>query len=196
MNTATDLASVLRRSAELEEDLVAFGEGRSFERFLDPLLTEAAGPEGALDEATAINVIDRFLLQYRLPDGTTVADRFAIRRTDLTDTDRQMVLAWRDPVEALFEVRGKDRDCLLPAQPAGRPGVPDLHQRRAGGFPRGHARRLPRRRLVALTPVPGTWLVSGAESSYPRAAAPEVACCADANRGTTRASRARRLRDR
>jgi hypothetical protein len=145
MNTATDLASVLRRSAKLEEDLVAFGEGRSFERFLDPLLTEAAGPEGALDEATAINVIDRFLLQYRLPDGTTVADRFAIRRTDLTDTDRQMVLAWRDPVEALFEVRGKDRDCLLPAQPAGRPGVPDLHQRRAGGFPRGHARRLPRR---------------------------------------------------
>lgn len=112
MNTAPNLAHALRRSAELKEDLVAFGEGRAFERFLDPLLAEAGDAEGALDEATTINVIDRFLLQYRLPDGSTVADRFVTRQTHLTEADRRMVLAWRDLVEGLFEVRGKDGECL------------------------------------------------------------------------------------
>jgi hypothetical protein len=178
MSTVTDLARALRRSAELKEDLVAFGEGRSFERFLDPLLSEAVGPEGALDEATAINVIDRFLLQYRLPDGNTVADRFATRRTTLTDADRQMILAWRDPVEGLFEVRGKDGDCLILLNllddleyrthtNAGRSAFRGIAK---GGFLGG--------RVVALAMVPGAWIVSGVMSSYPRTAAPEIAAAA------------------
>ncbi|BBA98649.1 hypothetical protein RVR_4917 [Actinacidiphila reveromycinica] len=178
MNTVADPAPVLRRSAELKEDLVAFGEGRSFERFLVPLLTEAAGPEGALDEATAINVIDHFLLQYRLPDGTTVADRFVTRRTGLTDTDRQMVLAWRDPVEGLFEVRGKDGDRLLLLNL-----LDDLEYRTYTNAGRAAFRGVTKggflgARLVALAPMPGAWLVSGVMSSYPRAAAPEIAAAA------------------
>ncbi|WUH92284.1 hypothetical protein OG900_20670 [Streptomyces sp. NBC_00433] len=178
MNTFPDLVHALRRSAELKEELVAFGEGRAFERFLDPLLAEAGGPEGALDEATAINVIDHFLLQYRLPDGSTVADRFVTRRTALSEADRQMVLAWRDPVEGLFEVRGKDRDCLLllnllddleyrtyaSAGPSAFRGVAK------GGFLGA--------RLVGLANVPGAWFVSGVMSSYPRTAASEIASAA------------------
>ncbi|WP_335971678.1 hypothetical protein [Streptomyces sp. CA2R106] len=178
MNPVADLAPVLRRSAELKEDLVAFGEGRTFERFLGPLLTEAAGSDGTLDEATAINVIDRFLLQYRLPDGTTVTDRFVTRRMDLTDPDRQMVLAWRDPVEGLFEVRGKVGDCLLLLNL-----LDDLEYRTYTNAGRAAFRGVTKgsflgARLVALTPLPGAWLVSGAMSSYPRAAAPEIAAAA------------------
>ncbi|WNI16558.1 hypothetical protein [Actinacidiphila sp. ITFR-21] len=88
MNTFPDLPHVLRRSTELKEELVAFGESRVFERFFTPLLSEASGPDGMVDEATAISVIDHFLLQYRLPDGNTVADRFVARRTALTDRSR------------------------------------------------------------------------------------------------------------
>ncbi|WP_235002028.1 hypothetical protein [Actinacidiphila paucisporea] len=67
MDTVPDLAHALRRSAELKEALVAFGESRAFARFLTPLLAEAGCREGSLDETTAINVIDHFLLQYRRP---------------------------------------------------------------------------------------------------------------------------------
>ncbi|CAG6393440.1 hypothetical protein NMG29_02140 [Streptomyces cocklensis] len=165
MTTVPDLAHALRRSAELKEALVAFGESRAFERFLGPLLSEAGGPEGSLDEATAINVIDYFLLQYRLPDGNTVADHFVARRTALAEADRQTVLAWRDPVEGLFEVRGKDGDGLLLLNllddleyrtytNAGRSAFSSVAK---GGFLGA--------RLVALATAPGGWLVSGVMSS-------------------------------
>lgn len=178
MKTITDFAQVLRRSAELKEDLVAFGESRPFERFLDPLLSEAVGPEGVLDEATATNVIDHFLLQYRLPDGNTVADRFVTRRTALTDADRQMVLAWRDPVEGLFEVRDGNGDCLLLLNL-----LDDLEYRTYTNAGRTALRGVAKgsllsARLVALAPAPGAWLFSGVMSSYPRSAVPEIAAAA------------------
>lgn len=178
MNTVPDLAHALWRSAELKEELVAFGEGRAFERFLEPLLAEAGGPEGALDEATAINVIDHFLLQYRLPDGKTVADRFVTRRAALTGADRQMVLAWRDPVEGLFEVRGKDGECLRLLNL-----LDDLEYRTYANAGRSAFRSVTKggflgARLVPLATVPGAWLVSGVMSSYPRAAASEIATAA------------------
>ncbi|MFF7155760.1 hypothetical protein [Streptomyces sp. NPDC008139] len=175
MNTAPDLAYALRHSAELKEELVAFGKGRAFERFLDPLLVEAADAHGSLDEATAVNVIDHFLLQYRLPDGSTVADRFVARRTSLSEADRQMVLAWRDPVEGLFEVGGKDGECLrllnllddLEYRTYTNAGQSAFRSVAKGGFLGA--------RLVALAGVPGAWLVSGVMSAYPRAAAPDIA---------------------
>ncbi|MEW1890265.1 MULTISPECIES: hypothetical protein [unclassified Streptomyces] len=178
MNAVTDLAHLLRRSAELKEDLVAFGKSRPFARFLDPLLSEAVGPDGVWDETTATNVIDHFLLQYRLPDGNTVADRFVSRRTALTDADRQMVLAWRDPVEGLFEVRDRRGDSLLllnllddlEYRAYTNAGPTALRGVTKGGFLCA--------RLAALAPVPGAWLFSGAMSSYPRTAVSEIAAAA------------------
>ncbi|MFE7614495.1 hypothetical protein [Streptomyces sp. NPDC057496] len=178
MDTVTGLAQLLRRSAELKEELVAFGESRAFERFLDPLLLEASGPEGVWDEASATNVIDHFLLQYRLPDGKTVADRFVARRTTLADADRQMVLAWRDPVEGLFEVRSKHGDSLLLLNL-----LDDLEYRAYTNAGRTALRAVKKggflsARLVALAPVPDAWLFSGAMSSYPRTAVSEIAAAA------------------
>ncbi|MGW5332355.1 hypothetical protein [Streptomyces bauhiniae] len=178
MHTDTGPAQLLHRSAELKEELVAFGTSRLFERLLDPLLPEASGPSGVWDEASAINVIDHFLLQYRLPDGNTVADRFVARRTALTDTDRQMILAWRDPVEGLFEVRSKHDDSLLLLNL-----LDDLEYRAYTNAGRTALRAVKKggflsARLVTLAPVPDAWLFSGVMSSYPRTAAPEIAAAA------------------
>ena len=60
-------------------------------------MLEAADPDGELNEAELIGVIDRFALQYRPPDGKTVVDRFVASRPDLTAADREMLLGWRDP---------------------------------------------------------------------------------------------------
>jgi hypothetical protein len=106
------LASLSERSAELERDLVQFAEGPRFEPSLTAALREAAGPDGELDETDAIRIIDRFALQHRLPDGQTVVDRFVASRPDLTETDREMLLGWRDPVEGIFEVLRKDGDAV------------------------------------------------------------------------------------
>jgi hypothetical protein len=71
-----------------------------------------AGLEG-IDEGDAISVIDRFALQYRLPDGQTVVDRFVASRPNLEAADREMLLGWRDPVEGIFEIRGQDGDAII-----------------------------------------------------------------------------------
>ncbi|MCX5161546.1 hypothetical protein OOK39_20015 [Streptomyces sp. NBC_00264] len=75
------LTDLIERSAELKGQLVAFGQSARFDRWLTPLLLEAAGPERQLDEGEAIRIIDHFILRYRLPDGATVADRPAGGRT-------------------------------------------------------------------------------------------------------------------
>ncbi|MFD7728925.1 hypothetical protein ACFV6F_00865 [Kitasatospora phosalacinea] len=107
------LADLLQRAAELKGELVAHGQSARFDRWLTPLLLEAAGPERRLDETDAIRIIDHFLLRYRLPDGATVVDRFVAGRRGLTEADREMLLGWRDPVEGIFEVRRKDGDCVF-----------------------------------------------------------------------------------
>ena len=71
-----------------------------------------------LEEGDAIGIIDRFALQYRLPNGKTVVDRFLASRPDLDAADREMLLGWRDPVEGIFEIRSKDRRGDHPAEPA------------------------------------------------------------------------------
>ncbi|MFE2487235.1 hypothetical protein ACFXGR_28785 [Streptomyces mirabilis] len=93
------LTDLIELSAELKGQLVAFGQSSRFDRWLTPLLLEAAGPERQLDEGEAIRIVDHFILRYRLPDGSTVADRFVAGRKDLTAVDREMLLGWRDPVE-------------------------------------------------------------------------------------------------
>ncbi len=70
------LTDLIERSAELKGRLVAFAQGARFDRWLTPLLREAAGPERLLDEGEAIRITDHFILRYRLPDGSTVVDRF------------------------------------------------------------------------------------------------------------------------
>ncbi|MFI9119205.1 hypothetical protein ACIGW0_07395 [Streptomyces bikiniensis] len=102
-----------KHSTELKGRLVTFAQSARFDRWLAPLLLEAAGLERQLDEGEAIRITDRFILWYRLPDGSTVVDRFVTGRKDVTASDREMLLGWRDPVEGVFEIRRKDGDAVI-----------------------------------------------------------------------------------
>jgi hypothetical protein len=169
------LAPLIERSAELKRDLVRFAQGPRFERSLTAALLEAAGPDQELDEGDVIGVIDRFALQHRLPDGRTVVDRFVASRPDLTETDREMLLSWRDPVEGLFEIRSRDREAIILLNL-----VDDLEYRTYSNIGQAAFRPLPtggfvHARLVPIGPVSGAWLVSGSISSYSKSAAGHVA---------------------
>lgn len=55
-----------------------------------------------MSEGEAIAVIDRFVLQHRLPNGKTVLDQFLAARPSLAAADREMLHGWRDPIEGIF----------------------------------------------------------------------------------------------
>ncbi|MGW3956590.1 hypothetical protein ACWEKM_38105 [Streptomyces sp. NPDC004752] len=169
------LTDLIERSAELKGQLVAFGQSARFDRWLTPLLLEAAGPERQLDEGEAIRIIDHFLLRYRLPDGATVVDRFVAGRKDLTAADREMLLGWRDPVEGIFEIQRKDGAAVVLLNL-----VDDLEYRTYSNVGRAAFRGVPKGSflhtcLVPVHSVAGAWLVSGAMSSYPKSSATEIA---------------------
>jgi hypothetical protein len=167
------LAVLIERSAELKRDLVDFACSPRLERSLAAAMLEAG--LGGVDEADAIGTIDRFALQYRLPDGKTVVDRFVASRPDLDAADREMLLGWRDPVEGIFEIRGKDGDAIILLNL-----LDDLEYRTYSNMGRAAFRPLPRggfvhARLVPITPASGAWLVSGMMSSYAKSGAAPIA---------------------
>lgn len=169
------LTDLIERSAELKAELVGFAQSRRFDRHLTPILLETAGPERTLDEATAIGVVDHFALQYRLPDGRTVVDRFIADRADLSETDREMLLGWREPVEGIFEVLGKDGDAVLLLNL-----IDDLEYRTYSNVGRSAFRGTSRggflvSRLVPVFSAPGAWLISGAMAYYPKSSRPQIA---------------------
>ncbi len=169
------LADLIERSAELKGELVTFAQSARFDRWLTPLLLEVAGPARQLDEGEAIRVTDHFILRYRLPDGLTVVDRFVAGRKDLTPSDREMLLGWRDPVEGIFEVRRKDGGAVVLLNL-----VDDLEYRTYSNVGRAAFRGVSKGGFLHTCLVPvqsagGTWLVSGAMTSYPRSSATEIA---------------------
>lgn len=101
------LACLIERSAELKRALVGFALSPRFERHLERFMREGAGPHEVLIEDEAIDAIDRFALQHRLPNGKTVLDQFLATWPDLSAADREMLRGWRDPVEGIFEIRRK-----------------------------------------------------------------------------------------
>ncbi|TKA11580.1 hypothetical protein FCI23_11415 [Actinacidiphila oryziradicis] len=169
------LTDLIERSAELKGELVAFAQSARFDRWLTPALLEAAGPERQLDEGEAIRIIDHFILRYRLPDGSTVVDRFVAGRRDLTAVDREMLLGWRDPVEGIFEIQRKDGDAVILLNL-----VDDLEYRTYSNVGRAAFRGVSKRgflhaRLVPVRSADGVWLVSGALSYYPKSSAAQIA---------------------
>ena len=169
------LASFIERSAELKRALVDFALSSRFERHLEQFMLEAADPYQELSESDAIDVIDRFALQRRLPNGKTVLDQFLAGWPDLTAADREMLCGWRDLVEGIFEIRRKDGDSLLLLNL-----LDDLEYRVYSNVGPVAFRPLPKSgfvhvRLVPICPVPGAWLVSGSMSAYPMSGAAQIA---------------------
>ncbi|WP_370108885.1 hypothetical protein [Streptacidiphilus sp. MAP12-33] len=159
----------------MKGELVAFAQSRRFDRWLTPALLDAAGPERRLDELEAIRITDNFILRYRLPDGSTVVDTFVAARRDLAESDRQMLLGWRDPVEGIFEIRRKDGDAVVLLNL-----VDDLEYRTYSNVGRAAFRGVAKgdflvAPLVPVHSVDGAWLVSGAFSAYPKTSAAAIA---------------------
>jgi hypothetical protein len=168
-----ELARLIERSSDLKRDLVDFACSPRLRRSMTAALREADLEE--LEEADAINAIDRFALQYRMRDGRTVVDRFVASRPDLDAADREMLLGWRDPVEGIFEIRRKDRDAIILLNL-----IDDLEYRTYSNIGPAAFRPLPKggfllARLVPIRPVPDVWLVSGTMSSYPKSGAGYIA---------------------
>ena len=166
------LAVLIERSAELKRDLVDFACSPRLERSLAAAMLKAGLK---VEKADAIGTIDRFALQYRLPDGKTVVDRFVASRPDLDAADREMLLGWRDPVEGIFEIRSKAGEAIILLNL-----LDDLEYRTYSNMGRAALRPLPKggfvhARLVPIRPVPGAWLVSGTMSSYAKSGAAQIA---------------------
>jgi hypothetical protein len=169
------LASLIERSAELKRALVEFACSPRFGRHLRRFMLAAADTEGDLDEGEAIDIIDRFALQHRLPNGRTVLDQFLAGQPGLTAADRETLRGWRDPVEGFFEIRGKDRDAIVLLNL-----LDDLEYRTYSNMGPAAFRQLPEggflyARLVPIRPVPDAWLVSGAMTSYRKSGAAQIA---------------------
>jgi hypothetical protein len=178
MNDSGDgasLATLIERSAELKRALVDFACGPRFERHLARFMVEAAGPERELSEDKAIAIIDRFALQHRLPSDKTVLDQFLASRPGLTASDREMLRGWRDPVEGIFEILGKDHDAIILHNL-----IDDLEYRTYSNMGPAAFRRLPKggfvhARIVPVRPLPRIWLVSGTMAGYPKSSAAQIA---------------------
>jgi hypothetical protein len=144
----------LERSSELKRTLVDFALGPRFERHLQKFMLEAADPYQELSGGDAIGLVDRFALQYRLPNGKTILDQFLANRPALTATDREILRGWRSPVEGIFEICRKDGNALVLLNL-----LDDLEYRAYSNMGAAGFRRLPKRgfvhaRLVPICSVP------------------------------------------
>jgi hypothetical protein len=169
------LAWLIERSAELKRALVGFALSPRMERHLERFMSESAGLHEVLIEDEAIDAVDRFALLYRLPNGKTVLDQFMSSWPDLSGADREMLRGWRDPVDGIFEIRGKDGDSLILMNL-----VDDLEYRAYSNMGAAAFRPLSKHgfvyaRLVPIGPVSGAWLVSGAMRAYRKSDAAKVA---------------------
>ena len=157
---------LLERAGDLKGMLVEFAFSGRFDRELSAVI-EREFPGGVItDEAMLTATIDHFALQHRLSSGSTVLEDFAGTHRDLSDSDRALLLGWRDVVEGIFEVTGKERSALLLFN------LVDELPYRARSNMGGRAFRPLKKGMVVigrLVPIGGDWMVSGDLAAYPAA---------------------------
>ena len=161
----TAIASLVERSAELKRELLEFSWQPRFDRERREVLRDHLADRFVGDEAEVITALDYFLLQHELRSGKTVVERFVASRPDLPEHERELLLGWRDVVEGIFEVRGRDGDALVVENLVDEltyrvysnmgPGV--FQPLESGGFVIGR-----------LVPVGPEWLISGNFACYPK----------------------------
>lgn len=104
---------LLDRAGDLKGMLVEFALSPRFDRELSAVIARSFPGGVVTDESMFSMVLDHFALQHRLPSGRTVVEAFAAAHPELTDADRDMLLGWRDVIEGVFDITGKDRDALV-----------------------------------------------------------------------------------
>jgi hypothetical protein len=162
---------LVERAGELKGMLVKFAMSPLFERELSVVIEEVFPGRIVDDEALFSMVLDHFALQYRLESGITVVEAFVAAHSELPDAERDMLLGWRDVVEGLFEVKGKDRDAVVLVN-----FVDELTYRAVSNLGPRAFRQLKKGMIILgrLAPVGEAWMVSGNLSVYPASARREL----------------------
>ena len=162
---------LVERSGDLKRELVDYAMQRRFDRAARDALERRFGETPIVDEADLANFMDWFILQVRLPDGRTVVERFVADHPQLPEEERAMLLGWRDVVEGIFEVKGRDGEALTVVNL-----VDELTYRvRSNMGPAVFTKMPPRSFLTGrLVPIEDEWLLSGVSSLLPRASRTEV----------------------
>jgi hypothetical protein len=104
---------LVERAGHLKPMLVEFALSARFDRELSALIARDFPGGVVTDESVFSMVLDHFALQHRLRSGNTVVEAFAAAHPELTGAERDMLLGWRDVVESIFEITGKDRDAVV-----------------------------------------------------------------------------------
>lgn len=109
----TVMIDLIERSGELKSELVEFARRPRYDEAFRQVLT-AHHPAGrVIQDGELIDVLDRLVLQHRLRKGQTILEQFVASRPDLLAHEREMLLAWRDVVEGIFEVVCREGEVLV-----------------------------------------------------------------------------------
>jgi hypothetical protein len=151
--------------------LLDFGTSGRFSGELSGLIEEEFPGRLVTDEGRLTSLLDRFLLQHRLAGGTTVVEEFVLAHPDLPSEERDLLLSWRDVVEGLFEVAGKERDAVMLFNV-----LDELTYRTKSNLGGRAFRGLKNGMFVVgrLVPLAGDWLVSGHMAVFPAAERDEL----------------------
>jgi hypothetical protein len=162
---------LIDRAGDLKGMLVDFGSSPRFRRELSAVI-ERNFPGGVItDEGQMTAVFDHFLLQHRLRSGTTVVEAFLDANPGLPAAEREMLRGWREVVESVFEVTGKDGRAALLVN------LLDELTYRALSNMGGRAFRPLKKGMIVvgrLVPVGDDWMVSGHMTALPPASRTKV----------------------
>lgn len=104
---------LVQRAGDLKGMLVDFALSPRFDRELSAVVAREFPGGTVTDESMFSMVLDHFALQHQLASGSTVVEEFVAAHPELDDAEQEMLLGWRDVVESVFDVVGKDRDALI-----------------------------------------------------------------------------------
>ncbi len=158
---------LVERAGHLKPMLVDFAMSPRFDRELSAVIARDFPGGVVTDESLFSMVLDHFVLQHRLPSGGTVVEAFIAAHPELTDAERGMLLGWRDVVEGIFEVTGKDRDALVLFN-----FLDELTYRARSNLGRRAFRPLKKGMIVVgrLVRAGEDWMVSGNPAAFPASA--------------------------
>ena len=154
----------MEHAGALKRRLVQYGEAKQFASDLvEAQLHYFDSPE-PVSSPQYVNFLDYFLLQYRLQDGSTIVDHFVSETPDLPQSDKDILMGWKNVVEGLFEILRHEGDVLVFDNL-----INDTVYRVRSNMGRAHFDKMrpghfTRARIV---PMGATWMLSGSISMYP-----------------------------
>jgi hypothetical protein len=155
------LSELIDHTADLKGELCRYVERPPFRDAVEQELRDGLPPDVAGNPALMTRIIDDFIFGYRFSDGSTVIDSFLQQRHGLSAADREVLLAWRHPVEGVFEVQRKERDSVVLLSL-----LDDLEYRTYCNLGRAYFAPLGTGWFLEcrLVPVGDVWVISGAAS--------------------------------